>query len=552
MLVDIRKWYTASRAISIRAGRDLLMSPDGARRHGFEVALVLITVAALLPYFAGGDPPGVDAPTFLHFAWVLEQSFHGSPAGFLDDPWWYGGLPYLQAYSPGGYGLVGLAAALSPMEIAASFKLVMAVAFAATAVLTFRLGRTLGLRPLFAFTGAALLVLSYPVLSGIGLYGWLPTMASMPLALAAVIALEKWIARGGVKLAVLTGAFLGMSLVAHHMTAIAFSIVIAVRLGMYMLDNRPDWRVTGRFVLWSSVTAVVVSAWWAIPFLMNTLSVGFQREIAGNWQFGFGTVLTNVFNRGLIGIETYPSYIGIAQGLLGIGGSIYAIVYRTRMRGTAVALLVLLWFSMGASVNPLIKVYPLSGLDVSRFGFYAAPLLALVAAASVQELASSKLVSARPAAVYVMIAVILVLPMADAFATRDTLSPVEEPEFVRETVDWIGANVEPDSKILAVGFRNWDGYWIPARTGLPIMDGWYDEGAANWRDVREYRLMGWLGEMDIDRLHEVMIQQDTDYLVVVDWDSTDGPWLFSEAADARADLFAPVGVLDGAVVYRLQ
>ena len=106
MRIDIRHKFDVSRATSLREWGTWLTSPDGARHYSFEIALAFIAIAALLPYFATGDPPGVDAPTFLHFAWVFEQSLHGSSTGFLNDPWWYGGLPYLQAYSPGGYGLV--------------------------------------------------------------------------------------------------------------------------------------------------------------------------------------------------------------------------------------------------------------------------------------------------------------------------------------------------------------------------------------------------------------------------------------------------------------
>ena len=68
--------------------------------------------------------------------------------------------------------------------------------------------------------------------------------------------------------------------------------------------------------------------------------------------------------------------------------------YRSGLRiseslgGLALALVVMVWFSMGAEVNPLIRVYPFSGLDTARFQLYMAPLMALVAAALAERLMS--------------------------------------------------------------------------------------------------------------------------------------------------------------------
>ena len=206
-------------------------------RQRWLIALTGVVVWVLIPYFAAGDPPGVDAPSFLHFGWVFEQSLVGSGEAFLNDPWWYGGFPYLQAYSPGGFGAAGLLAAVTSFELAAAFKVVMALGLASTAVATFWLGRTLGLAPAYAFLAGALMTLSYPVIAGIGIFGWLPTLASMPLAMAAYVMVEKWTTEQTRQRALLAGALLGGALLAHHMTAITFGLAIAVRLVVYAMDT---------------------------------------------------------------------------------------------------------------------------------------------------------------------------------------------------------------------------------------------------------------------------------------------------------------------------
>lgn len=523
-------------------------------RARWHIALVVVAFVSLIPYFASGDPPGVDAPTFLHFGWVFEQSLLGSGGSFFTDEWWYGGLPYLQAYSPGGYGAAGLLSAITPLEIATAFKLVMAVSLAGTAATTYWLGRTLRLSPLYAFFAAALLLLSYPVIAGVGIFGWLPTLASMPFAMAAYVYVEKWTASRNSRHAMYAGALLGVSLFAHHMTAIAFGIAVSVRLAVFVLDTptgwRDGWKQVRRSLVLFTAGAAVTSAWWGVPFLVNTISVGFQRELPGNWEFGVSTFATALFDRGRIGVETFPSYIGIVQGVLGIAGAIYAIIYRTRFRGVAIAAVVLFWFSTGASANPLVRVYPFSGFDVSRFAFYVAPLLALLSAAAVRAAVQSQDLRKYPALPVVAVAVLLILPVLDAVASHEVLEPVDEPQAVTESINWISENVPADSKILAVGYRNWDGYWIPQRAGTPIMDGWYDEGAENWRNVRDYRLMGWLGNVDADRLHEIMVAEETEYLVIMLWDTTESPRLFQSAVTERLDLFELRANLDDAFVYR--
>ncbi len=415
---------------------------------------------------------------------------------------------------------------------------------------TYWAARTLGLRSVYAFLAAALTLLSYPVLAGVGIFGWLPTLSSMPFALAAYVLFERWTRTQSRRTVLTAGALLGLSLVAHHMTAITFGIAITVRTVVFAIDTPANRRASVQALGLAALATAAVSAWWAVPFLINTVSVGFQRELAGNWEFDAATFASSLFDRGRIGVETYPSYIGYVQGALGVAGMIYAIVYRTRFRGIAIVSAVLFWFSMGAALNPLIRIYPFSGFDVSRFAFYIAPMFGLLAASLVQKLAADNRLRRYPATPFALILLVLLIPVIDTVQSRDVFEPQTEPEFVTRSIDWIDENIPADSKLLAVGYRNWDGYWIPDRAGVPIMDGWYDEGAANWRNVREYRVMGWLASVDAERLHQIMSDEDTDYLVITRWDLTDNPALFESAVSERPDLYRVEAVLDGTTVYR--
>ena len=48
------------------------------------------------------------------------------------------------------------------------------------------------------------------------------------------------------------------------------------------------------------------------------------------------------------------------------------------MRGPAISLIALTWFSLGTAGLPLINYYPFSGLDVARFALFMAPFMALM------------------------------------------------------------------------------------------------------------------------------------------------------------------------------
>ncbi len=436
------------------------------------------------------------------------------------------------------------------MDISTTFKLVMVSAFAGTAITTYWLGRTLGLPSIYAFFGGLLLIFSYPVIAGIGIFGWLPTLVAMPFAMAAYVCTEKWTASLRPKLALYAGLLLGLALLTHHMTAIAIGIAISVRLAVFAAATPDAWKTVHRPLLLIAAGALVVSVWWAVPFLANTLSVGFERELPGNWSFNASTFVTALFDRGRIGVETYPSYIGYVQGALGIGGGVYAVIYRTRFSGLAIAALVLFWFSMGASANPFIRVYPFSGFDVSRFAFYVAPMLALLSAFAVKTFIESRRLNTSYVVPVSIMAILLASPVIDTVSAGSSLEPVEEPHSVSDSITWIDANVPKESKVLAVGYRNWDGYWIPKRAGVAIMDGWYDEGAENWRNVRDYRLMGWLGTFDADRLHEIMVAEETEFLVIMLWDFSESPGLFQAQVPQRSDLFELETVLEDAFVYR--
>jgi hypothetical protein len=149
----------------------------------------------------------------------------------------------------------------------------------------------------------------------------------------------------------------------------------------------------------------------------------------------------------------------------------------------------------------------------------------------------------------VVLALLLVVPAQDALRARGTLAPIVRIPQLDQALAWIREETPEDATILAVGFRNWDDWWVPEQTGRAVMDGWNDEGASSWRPVREVRIMGWRGNVNTLRLYNIMEARDTDYLLIYHWQPLDSPQLFEAAAIQDPFLFAQADLWPGVTVY---
>ena len=81
----------------------LLLRPNlvALYRHCALLGAFSILGAILIwPIFGPDYPPGVDTATFLHLSWVTKLAASGALADPFQDPYWYGGFPYLASYPP--------------------------------------------------------------------------------------------------------------------------------------------------------------------------------------------------------------------------------------------------------------------------------------------------------------------------------------------------------------------------------------------------------------------------------------------------------------------
>lgn len=508
--------------------------------------LALGALLAFLPMLKNGYPPGVDAPTFLHLAWVTKQAVTGQLDTPGVDPYWYGGFPYARAYPPLSYGSVGVLSAITHIPIEVSYRLILYASYLAMGVAVYWLALAFGVRRVLALIAGLLALSAYPVFVGLGAWGWFTTFFALPFVLFSYGLLETAIRNGSWRRAVAAGALFGLAFVAHHTTAVAFTVAFMPYLVVQLVRHWSNRRAVITQAALFGVTAGLLAALWLLPGLTYLYSVGFSREIAGNWSFPSWTYREFSLQRGVIGLPIYPAYLGWIQLTFAALGVWIALLYGGAPLAPAVVLVTLTWFSLGERANPLIGYYPFSSLDVARFSLYMVPFMALMGGIALERLvgrlenlfAKHKVVPrVQKIAVGLVLGLLFIIPAIDVKDSGRLLQPVVPGNDVKAALGWASTLPADSGPLLGVGFINWDTYWFPKLADAELAHGWYDEGGRNWRLVREIRQMGWFDRVDPARLSELMKLLGVRYLLVYNWDQRDNPKAFLAALENSPDLF---------------
>ncbi|MSQ14055.1 MAG: hypothetical protein EXR47_08010 [Dehalococcoidia bacterium] len=538
----------------------------GAWDHAIpHLALVSVCIFLAWPIFGSDFPPGVDSPTFLHLSWVSEQAIRGRLESAFVDPYWYGGFPYLKAYPPLGYGLVGLISAVTTLGVGAVYGVFMVLSLVLIGTGTYWLGLEMGLRRLAA-TGAALAaVLAYPTLGAVFLWGWFTSLFALGLALFALGFLLKALRVGNVRYAVVSGVLFALVVLTHHMTAFAFGFALAVSSIVMVALQRKNWRPMLKQYAVVVGVALVISGPWVALFTLHLLDVGFRREIPGNWIVPLTDWRRNALNAEFIGIYWYPSYLGAVLIPAAVVGLSFALRQGVRWVAIAVLLLVFTLFSFGAATVPLYRAFPFSGMDVARFPVYMAPFLGLMVACGLQGVerliqASWPHLKGRVPSVVVVVGLFAVvfLPMSrDASRARASAHPYKVATEVKAALSYVQEKVPPanqgeNERLFTIGFWTWGSFLAPYLTDRPLADGWADEGAASWREVRQLRYMSWSGQVDAMIAHSLLRQLGVRWVVVYDSYPLEHPVQWADAMRKQRELFNEGPTWGPVTTFRVQ
>jgi len=109
----------------------------------------------------------------------------------------------------------------------------------------------------------------------------------------------------------------------------------------------------------------------------------------------------------------------------------------------------------------------------------------------------------------------------------------------QQALDWFGQEGH-QGKVLGVGFWHWDDFLLPYYLHQAVVDGWHDEGAKNWRNVRPLRMMMWTGEVDVPRAYQLLGDLGGRYIAVQGYFAGESPEKFRTALRGYPDLFSEV------------
>ncbi|MBI2873273.1 MAG: hypothetical protein HYY00_08820 [Chloroflexi bacterium] len=530
------------------------------RPHGLGMALVVgLSLFLAWPLLRPGFAPGNDTPTFLHMSWFVNRLLTGAERG-LTDPYWYGGFSPLFAYPPLSYTLVAVLALLPGVSLAGAYTAALLAAYAGLGLAVYYLALEMGVSRLLATLAGLMAVAAYPVMTGVGLWGWYTTVAALPFAIVSWALLERGLRLRSRRLTVVAGVVFGLVVLTHHTTSFGVGVALLAWGAFYLVARvyRPRELVLAAG-LFAAGTAVV-SGWWLILFVRQVAQVDFVREVPGLWAVSLQAFVRAPVDPRFIGKYTYPSYVGIVHLALGVGGMLWAAMHPGRLSGTAVAALVLVALGLGEQVNPLIRLPPFNRTDVARFPVYAAPFFIILGVGMLQGVWEEAkqalgqrwrrewLVGLALAA----LALLMVIPLRDALvASQRLMRPYVVDSSVRQALSWLEEN-GTEGRVLGVGFWHWDNFLVPYYAGRPVVAGWYDEGARNWRPVLEIRHMMWSGEADGPRLYQLLDELEGRYVMVFDYYRVEHPQAFLDELRGQPELFEEVAKWERVVLFEVR
>ncbi|EEB73154.1 6-pyruvoyl-tetrahydropterin synthase-related protein [Thermococcus sp. AM4] len=439
--------------------------------------LVLVAVLFVLRDFLGhGYPPswGGDAYGHLFKIWKLMPGY----SSWIED--WYGGYPFLRFYPPLSYYIGAFFGMVSGSALM-GYKITIVIAMLLGAVSMRILLRNLGFSDVTSYAVSIAYILAPYHLRILSPEGNFPRFVGInlaPLLLLAVL----YVWRGDRPKALIGGVFLASVLLSHHTLVVTFGLMLVPLIPYLLSIERPSSMKVLRNSSIAGVTALALSAFWIIPFLLERGQAHFLKENSIEYLFRLQSAKLSAV---LLPGEGWSFYQGTIL-YLGVIGALLTLPRPKEKRllgaGVLVGILASIALSLGyygpfPELNrlPLLNMVPpyrwLDPLEFfSALGF--ALLLERIYMNPPERMKAKR-------AILAVVIILIVLSISDVRLRLNSLKAEEFPGDYAAVLNYIANDNGTGWRYLQWGLWSTQGSRIaytPAMTGKPILGGWYRQG----------------------------------------------------------------------------
>lgn len=443
------------------------------RELGFVGLVLLMTLFIFKGFLGPGYPPSWGGDSYGHLFKVWKLTHGYSP--WIED--WYGGYPFLRFYPPISYYLGALFGIITGSDVT-GYKLTALLAVILGAVSMRFLLRELGFSDVPAYGAAMAYALAPYHLRVLSPEGNFPRFLGLNLAPLLLLALL-FVWRGKGSKALLAGIFTALVILTHHTLVVTFGLLVLLFVP-YLLAERPEPRKLLINLSIAGGTALLLSAFWVIPFLLERGQAHFLNENSIDYLFKFYSArLKDIL---------FPGYgWSLYQGLLlylGIVGAVLALRSREkRLLGAGVLagivlsiVLALGYYGPFQALNrlPLLDMIPpVRWLDPMEL--FAAVGFALLLEAVLEMNLKGTARKALP----LLLLILILAPLTDVHLRAGSLKAEEFPSDYSAVLNYIANDDGKGWRYFQWGLASTEGSRIaytPALTEKPILSGWYRQG----------------------------------------------------------------------------
>ncbi len=448
----------------------------------FILSVFFLSLFVLRGFLSPGYPPswGGDAYGHLFKIWKLMQDY--SP--WIED--WYGGYPFLRFYPPLSYFIGALLGKITSSAIL-GYKLTVLLAILVGALSMRALLKELGFSDASSYLSGIVYAFSVYHLRVLSPEGNFPRFVALNVAPLFILAFI-YITRKNWRYAVLSGLFLAAVGLAHHTLFVSFGLTVLFLIPYLWITRGMGVRGIAINTFIAGATALSVSSFWVLPFLLERGNAHFLRENSIEYLFKFYSVR---LGDSLSHTSPWSFYQGIAF-YVGIIGVVALLARREKpekalgagLLGASLTaiLLSLGYYGPAPFLNrlPLLDMIPpyrwLDGLSLAGaigVGAFFEVLSGLIP----QKLKSGG--ERKNTVVGILLVFLIILSLSDVRLQADSLKAESFPGDYLVVLNYIGNDNSTGWRFYQPGLIMTQGSrasWTPALAGKPSLEGWYRQG----------------------------------------------------------------------------